>query len=239
MGDSGMSIERDRLLREEGSAFWGTVTASVSHEINNVISIIHEYSGLIDDLVSIAETGRPVENEKLTRIAERIAHQVSRGKGITGRLNRLAHSVDAPCAPFSVNRVMEDVVDLARRFSDLKAVRLVSAFPEKETMITGNPILLYQAVFTSVRLALDRAGKDDAARIAFRCAGPEVEVTVECPQEIQSEPVPREILFLKCLLEELGGRAEVNTKGSGRDVIRLSVPMTPAGNDDSAEVGSR
>ena len=40
--------------------FFGRIMANVSHEFNNVITIIGELSGLLRDLAGLAERGRPL-----------------------------------------------------------------------------------------------------------------------------------------------------------------------------------
>ena len=58
-----MNENRNEILKEKGLAFFGEITASVSHEINNAISIINEYSGLLEDLTYTAERGENVSSE--------------------------------------------------------------------------------------------------------------------------------------------------------------------------------
>ena len=43
-----MNDAKQRLLREKGFGFFGAITASLSHEINNVFAITNELSGLLD-----------------------------------------------------------------------------------------------------------------------------------------------------------------------------------------------
>ena len=57
----------NRLLHEMELSFFGTISASVSHELNNVLSIINEYAGLLDDLVTADKKGIPFENEKIKK----------------------------------------------------------------------------------------------------------------------------------------------------------------------------
>lgn len=48
-----MSEAKDLLLREKGFGFSGAITASLSHEINNVFAIINELSGLLEDFLLV------------------------------------------------------------------------------------------------------------------------------------------------------------------------------------------
>ena len=58
--------EDDReLLRTNGLAFFGTVIAGQSHEVTNVLNIVHELAGLQRDLLQGTESGRPIDVDKL------------------------------------------------------------------------------------------------------------------------------------------------------------------------------
>ena len=55
----------ERVMWENSLAFFGAITASVSHELNNVMSIIDQNNGLLKDLLAV---GHPISNERLERI---------------------------------------------------------------------------------------------------------------------------------------------------------------------------
>ena len=52
--------------------FFGTMTASISHEINNVLAMVNELSGLFADSLMLAQKkGRPLDPERLAGIVDR------------------------------------------------------------------------------------------------------------------------------------------------------------------------
>ena len=51
-GAKTMNDELHRRLREEDLAFFGRIGADVSHDMRNVLSVIGEYAGLLDDLLA-------------------------------------------------------------------------------------------------------------------------------------------------------------------------------------------
>jgi len=78
MVDFKTDSEQERLLKDEGLAFFGAITASISHELNNVIAIIDQSAGLLNDLLAGAQYGRPITNEKLERISKKNHYSVSK-----------------------------------------------------------------------------------------------------------------------------------------------------------------
>lgn len=143
---------------QKGIAFFGTVTASVTHELNNVISIIEQTAGLLDDLVAGEERGVPISIERLGEISTSVQKQTRRGLGIIERLNRFAHTTDRPVTEFDVDEVVSNLVELSRRLAGLKRVTLEYRAPATEVRLTGNPFALQEAVFLTLRRALETTG---------------------------------------------------------------------------------
>ncbi|SLM31229.1 hypothetical protein MTBBW1_290010 [Desulfamplus magnetovallimortis] len=75
--------------------FFGKITASVSHEMQNVLAIIKESAGLMEDLLMMAERqGGDITPERLFSCLATIKKQVTRGTEITSSLNSFAHTAD-------------------------------------------------------------------------------------------------------------------------------------------------
>lgn len=108
------------LLAMEGVRFFGAMSASISHEIKNVLAIINENAGLLDDLVRMSAKGAPLDPERLTRVAASIARQVARGDGIVKGMNRFAHSADLPREAVDLAEVAAFMPDLAARLLTMR-----------------------------------------------------------------------------------------------------------------------
>ena len=65
-------------LTECGLQFFGKMTASISHEIKNVLAIINENAGLLGDLALLAERGVAIEPQRLNDMSRTVMKQVSR-----------------------------------------------------------------------------------------------------------------------------------------------------------------
>jgi signal transduction histidine kinase len=197
-----------RLLRERGMTFFGTITASLSHEINNVLAIVGELSGLLGDLIHGAASGRPLDAGRLAGISSRINDQVERGKQLVKRLNRFAHTVDQPVTAVSVNETMELITTLCQRFARLKKVSLETAFPEQDLVIESSSFGLMQAVQLCIDLALSACLEGTGTVIAgFDPTADGCVIFITC-----TEPIPLDqgttdrLSYLSLLMTELGGR---------------------------------
>jgi C4-dicarboxylate-specific signal transduction histidine kinase len=172
----------DTQLLYGGLAFFGAVTASVSHELNNVISIIDQTTGLVEDIVAAAERGAPISAEKLEQIVGSLQRHTSRGLEIIKRLNKFAHSSDVPRREYDINEAAGNVVELSRRLAGLKRVNLDVHVSSAPVMVNGNPFLVQQLIFASIQRALQDAGRDETISVRVESAKSGAEVNVDAPQ---------------------------------------------------------
>ncbi len=146
-----------RSLTMDALQFSGTVTAAFSHDFKNTLAIIKENTGLLVDLLAMAEKGRPLDPQRLATLAERIGRQVQRADRMTAELNRFAHSADLPEAQTDLGAMLEMAVVLSARPANLKRVGL-EAVTAPPLWIATFPFGLQQLLYRCIALLLDRAG---------------------------------------------------------------------------------
>ena len=173
--------QTDRL-REAELAFFGRIAASVSHELNNSVTVIAEVNGLLDDLVAAAEKGGALRADKLRSLHDTIARQTLRSETIIKQFNRFAHSADDPVKTCDAREALETLVALCQRFAVLKKARIELDAPEA-ARLTTNPFRFLHAVFLPVEAALRIAQPNDTVtlRLAPDNAAGAI-LTVKCPQ---------------------------------------------------------
>jgi hypothetical protein len=134
-------------------AFFGKITAGITHEMKNVLAIIRESSGLMGDIISISPEAVIKYQEKIQTSLVRIKDQIERGVNLTDRLNRFAHSTDETIAKIDLQETIEQLITLAQRFARLKLVVLNTVPPDHEgppvTLVTRH-VQLQMALFASL-----------------------------------------------------------------------------------------
>ena len=105
-----------------GLSFFGSMTASISHEIKNALAIINENAGLLGDLALLATKGRELSPDRLHSLSENIRRQVQRADEIIRRLNRFAHSAHEPEALTSMQEIFDFTAALTARLAAMKSV---------------------------------------------------------------------------------------------------------------------
>jgi C4-dicarboxylate-specific signal transduction histidine kinase len=125
-----------------GVQFFGKMAASISHEIKNVLAIINENAGLLEDICLMAERGKPIDPARLKRLSGSVKDQIRRADHIMTVMNRFAHSVDEASVSIDVSEALELLVSLSARFVAMRGVVLEVGKPVGATITTFPFVLL-------------------------------------------------------------------------------------------------
>lgn len=139
------------------AAFMGRITASVAHEMKNVLAIIKESTGLMEDILSLGEGDPAAHKEKFSRVISNIGQQVGRGVDLATRLNRFAHCPDEIVSSVDLNQVVDQIVVLSRRFAKSKQVSLEADLKEKSVILVTDPFRVHMLLFNCISVLLDLA----------------------------------------------------------------------------------
>ncbi|GEM_PF-167492 len=151
-----MSDVRD-LFPYESLAFLGKVNASISHELKNIMAIISETAGLLEDLSDMAADGPPVAPDMLANCTRSIVEEIQRGFATIRQMNRLAHSVDTPVATVDLLELIDLVVHLAGYLSRSGKVR-VTAVGKASPVVRTSPFLLQAIIYQVLGYTFENFG---------------------------------------------------------------------------------
>jgi C4-dicarboxylate-specific signal transduction histidine kinase len=159
---------RDTLdtIAETGLQFFGKMTASISHEIKNILAIINENAGLLEDITQMADRGKPIEAERLKTLSQAVMKQVGRADSIVKNMNRLAHSTDESLKAVDLNDTLELVLVLSDRFASMRGVTLETKLQRNLVKIRTFPFLLMNLIWLCLDFAMDAAGDDKIVELA-------------------------------------------------------------------------
>ncbi|MBI5526108.1 MAG: HAMP domain-containing histidine kinase [Deltaproteobacteria bacterium] len=162
-----------------GLRFFGRMTANLSHEFNNIITIIGEVAGLLDDLLLLAEKGRPLNTEKLKSLSDNVKRQVERGKAVVKHMNFLGHSIDDRSREVDLGVLVENVTNLSKRIAERKGVALAAEPAVEPVVVNCDPFGVMQAVFLCVDAALGAGAVGVPIKIGVRRVEAGAEIAVE------------------------------------------------------------
>lgn len=129
-------------MRGSETAFIGRITAGVTHEGLNVLAIISEASGLLDDILTLNRGQLSSWDEKAMAALDRIRRQIGRDTELSERLNSFVHSLDESTVRVEINDVLDQAAFLMQRAARLEEVVLRTRHANPSPVISRNPLQL-------------------------------------------------------------------------------------------------
>ncbi|MCP3951886.1 MAG: hypothetical protein GY697_06665 [Desulfobacterales bacterium] len=157
---------RPDVIGRTGLAFFGAMSASNFHEINNALAIINENAGLLGDLIHMADDGSEMDLAKLDLVSARIIEQVGRTREIVKTINRFSHSVEHPEKRVDLGETVVFVAHLAHRFAHMNGVAIKAKLPPAPVKITTSPFFLENLVWLCLDFAMQVTGDEKVITIS-------------------------------------------------------------------------
>lgn len=153
------------MIGEHGLQFFGKVSATISHEINNALAIINENAGLLQDFTLMADKGMPLDPKRLNTLAGKVMQQIRRAEGIVRNMNRFAHSIDESSKSVNLSDIVEFVTTLSGRFASMRGVTLEPKSTAVPVTINTNPFFLENLIWLCLDFVMDAAGEGNTIDI--------------------------------------------------------------------------
>jgi len=157
--------EDKQTLAIDGAQFFGEMTASISHEIKNVMAIINENAGLLEDMVAMNRQGAPFPVERREKLAQSVARQIARADDIIQTLNRLAHSADHPRETVDIGETVAFMLNLTSRLTMRQGARFDFTAPEKPVTTAANRFFMSHLIWRCMTAAMEVGPADKSIRI--------------------------------------------------------------------------
>lgn len=223
-----MSLQWD-IIGSEGFKFMGKMNASISHEIKNVLAIINENAGLLEDFTFMAEKGMVIDPERLKTVAGKIQSQVRRADRIVKNMNTFAHSVDETTGKVELGGLLAFMAALSERPAMMKGLALSAEPPPNPITITTRPFLLENMIWLCLDFAMETTGPGGKSLHLTADADDQwAQVRISGLKGLQG--ALSQTMFpgkqKNALIKALWGRAVLNQAG-GEIVLRL--PREPGG----------
>ena len=152
--------KKPEITTETGLQFFGQISASISHELKNVLAIINENAGLLEDFTLMADRGVPLETARLKKMAQGVKKQINRADAIISNMNRFAHSTDQPLATVDLAQTIETVLAVTARFAAMRGIRIDWQLPANPVALQTAPFHLMNLIWLCLEFAMSAAGAE-------------------------------------------------------------------------------
>jgi hypothetical protein len=171
---------------DRDTAFIGKITASATHELRNVLAIIKESAGLIEDIVESSDKSGP-HADRLMRAVGRIREQIKRGADLITSLNAFAHSLDHDEEKIELNQTVQQVSFLCQRGARQRRQFVEGQPIDQDSAVFLSKLWLQMAICAAVECCLEQL--PEGARVTVQ-PGRGDAPSLEFMAEVGSEAVP-------------------------------------------------
>ena len=154
------------FINIEGLKFFGKVNASISHELKNILAIISETAGFLNDLTDLAKQGKDLKLSLLEGCSESIAEDIERGFTTIKQMNQFAHSADVPIKEIDLLEMLDLIVKLSGFLSFASKVQINNRDKEAKSILTC-PFLLQSLIYQILIFTYEATGPDGDIHIRF------------------------------------------------------------------------
>lgn len=159
------------IIGESSLQFFGKISASISHEINNVLAIINEHAGLLNDFAMMADKGRSIDPQRLEKIASNILSQIRRAEGIVQNMNRFSHTIDQSKIDIDLQEAVTFMLDLFYRFTSTRSIVINLTASEDMVKITAAPFFLVNLMWLCLDFVMNLTNSTKTINITVQQTG--------------------------------------------------------------------
>jgi len=205
----------------DDARFIARMAAGTTHEFRNVLAIVGESAGLIQDLIQMSGTPGVQGHESVLRAVARIEKQVARGAELVSALNGLAHALDQECEGMDLADQARAAAVLCRHWTNQQERRITVA-PTTGVQVRANRLELYQLLAAAIEYAAQASPARGEVVITAMLRYDRPALWLRCAAPDGDTPAPAAAPDGSGLGETaaaLGGSVEV--EAGGRDVVIL------------------
>ncbi|MEJ5299386.1 MAG: hypothetical protein WHS38_00170 [Thermodesulforhabdaceae bacterium] len=136
---------------QQEAYFMGRIAAAITHELKNILAVISETIGLLEDLANMPLQDVPPDKYlgKIKKSLTTVNAQVAKGINLADDYNRFAHILDNPTKRINLCDSIQHLIRLCSHIIHLKQIKVEQQIPEGKQNIhlTTSPFYLYMVVF--------------------------------------------------------------------------------------------
>jgi len=153
------------IQNDQDLAFFGKINADISHELKNILAIISETAGLLNDLTVLVEKGKKIDIDMFRTCSQDIEEEIQRGFATVRQMNTFSHSVDTSVKSVNLLDVLKLMINIAGFLSYASKIR-VNPTQDAKLMILTCPFKLQQLIYEAIVFAFKATGPGGEIQIS-------------------------------------------------------------------------
>ena len=204
--------------------FMGKITAGYTHEIRNILSIMAESVGLMQDILSMDQDRMLQYKDKLSSSLAMIEKQIERGDALSTHLNRLAHAPDQDVGQIDLDQATGTMVALTQRFARRHHLQLRHIPAGKKIRIQTRPFALMMLIHGLIQCTVQAAPQDACLDIQTMFVQDKARLSIQCcnhldPADFRTSITHEAWESLQALCSPVQAQAVLLTEEAGIEIL--------------------
>lgn len=207
-------------IASEGLLFFSKTNRLISHELKNVLAIISETLGLIDELSALAKEGGDLPPGKLKSLSESVLEEIDRANRIVRHMNSFAHQIDNFLEEVDISQTVPLIIDLAGLDANVKKINFEIG-PATPAQVQTSPFFLNNLIFQFIRGYAGQTAPASNITVGFETAEDSAEIIFSGLQAELMDNFPTSSQeFLADILQARLSLEEENT------ILKINIPKS-------------
>ena len=142
------------IVCKEMLQYFRTMLLSYSHEAKNVLAVINENAGLMDDYILMAQKGKSLNLERLSSLSATIRKQVIRLNGLITDVRQAAEGIENNTQEICLVNHARQVSELLSKKAATRTIRFEVCAREEPILIHARPVLLLHMLWICLDYAM-------------------------------------------------------------------------------------
>ncbi len=160
--------------------FMGSTVAHNMHEMQNILAIIHESAGLVEDILRINPDLKFQHRPKVEDTLSHIRSQVQRGKTVLHATSKLGHSIDQPLwETCDLNTYAQIGATLAQRMARLRNAEIVNTLADRPLPVRAGALAVLMQVYLGIDWGVGQQTEKRTLHLRTENGGSEHKVVIQ------------------------------------------------------------
>jgi len=142
------------IVCKEILQYFGTMLPSHSHEAKNVLAVINENAGLMDDYILMAQKGKSLNLDRLSSLSATIRKQVIRLNGLITDVRQAAEGIENNTQEICLVNHARQVSELLSKKAATRSIRFEVCAREEPILIHARSVLLLHMLWICLDYAM-------------------------------------------------------------------------------------
>lgn len=147
------------IVCKEILQYFRTMLPSHSHEAKNVLAVINENAGLMDDYILMAQKGKALNLERLSSLAATIRKQVVRLNGLITDVRQAAEGIENHTQEICLVNHARQVSELLSKKAATRSIRFQVSARKEPILIHAKPVLLLHMLWVCLDYAMGASNR--------------------------------------------------------------------------------